>query len=177
MTNTTEQHLAEALAENERLRALLPPDLDPDLVARPGRCQPCNVYVGMPGDPDGYLLGKLPTPEWAAHVIHGLNAFDWDGQVSEGRKVLDLPMDDNNAEAPTVRAYLVALLAALWNDPGYFSGKYAFGNSDWPWDFYRALINAGLITATYDDGDLITCDQTEGDRLIAAAVAELGVAR
>lgn len=166
---------AELAAENERLRALLPPDLDPDLVARAGRCQPCNVYVGMPGDPDGYLLGKLPTPEWAAHIIHALNAFDWDGEVGEGRKILDLPMD---GDYPTVRAYLSALLAKLWSEFGSFTGKYGLGNIDWYRELYTALVRAEMVADTFDEGGLLArCDEAEAHRLIAAAIAELGVAR
>jgi hypothetical protein len=164
---TVEQQLAEALAENARLRALLPPDLDPDLVARAGRCQPCNLYIGMPGDPDGYLLGKLPTPEWAAHVIHALNAFDWDGQVGEGRKVLDVPMQPNDPGAPTIRAYLVELARIG------FQEKRPFGNSGWQHELWEALGAAGLMS--YTRGEPVDLDK--GYELIATAMAELAVAR
>ena len=42
-------------------------------------------------------------------------------------RVLDLPLDDNGAGAPTVRAYLIALLSALWRAETRFSGNHPFG--------------------------------------------------
>jgi hypothetical protein len=120
-------------------------------------------------------VGVMRSAELAAHVVRAVNAWEWGSEVTEGRKALDVPME---GRYPSVRAYLVALLATLWKDPGGFSGKYGIGDSGWPWDLYRALIRAELVGAAYyDDGDLKDCNSDEGDRLIAAAIAELGVAR
>lgn len=173
---TTEEQLADALAENARLRALLPPDLnDKGLVYRAGRCQKTNVYVHVVGDPDGYLLGKMPTPEAATHVIRALNAFDGGGEVSDGRKVLDLPMD---GDYPTIRDYLASILAKLWSEFGPFTGKYGIGNIDWYRDLYAALVRAEMVADTFDEGGLLARrDEAEAHRLIAAAIAELAVAR
>jgi len=165
--------IAEKNTEIARLTALLPPEPAPGQAWRVGTKCPMNLYAHADDLAErGEPVGVMRSPELAAHVVRAVNAWDWDAPVSEGRKVLDLPMD---GDYPTVRDYLVALLTALWKDPGYFSGKYGLGNSDWPWDFYRALIAAKLITATYDDeGGLAACYEPEGDRLIAAAIAELG---
>jgi hypothetical protein len=85
MTDTIEQQLAAANAriaqlaqENADLAALLPPALRPGLFFRLGNCQPGNVYVEEPGVDGGYLLGKIPTPEWAAHVVRALNTVQFD---------------------------------------------------------------------------------------------------
>lgn len=91
------------------------------------------------------------------------------------RTILDTPMADNDAGASTIRGYLVALLAAVWDRHEYFSGKYAFGNSGWHWDLYAALIKAGHIPGRFDEyGDVEDADRPAGDRLIAAAIQALG---
>ena len=93
------------------------------------------------------------------------------------REVLDLPMDelDNDAQALTIRGYLTALLARLWEDKEGFNGKRPFGNSGWEGDVYVALVKGGVIQGTLDeDGYLDECDDEGADALIAAAILELG---
>lgn len=92
------------------------------------------------------------------------------------RRVLALTLDEGNgADATDVRGYLVALLQELWKDPGYFRGDQAFGNSDWEYDLYKPLIRAGLVAGSFDSGGYVEKIDTEAaDRLIAAAIAELG---
>jgi hypothetical protein len=90
--------------------------------------------------------------------------------------VLACPMDDNDAGADTIRAYLVALLAELWKQGEGFGGKRPFGNSGWEYELYGALAKAGYVKATFDDGYLDDVDIKAGDRLIAAAIESLGVA-
>ena len=53
-------------------------------------------------------------------------------------------MESNDAEAETVRAYLKALLYAVWSKGEGFSGKRPFGNSGWEYDLYAALEPAGI---------------------------------
>lgn len=49
-----------------------------------------------------------------------------------GEEVLNIKLDgENDAGAETVRDYLKALLAALWNEGEGFSGKRPLGNSGW----------------------------------------------
>jgi len=91
------------------------------------------------------------------------------------QQVLDTPMIPNEADAATIRDYLIALLAKLWRDHAYFTGKRPFGTSGWECDLYAALIKAGHIEGSFDeDGYLDTSDDQAGDRLITAAIQALG---
>lgn len=180
---TIEQQLAAANAriarmaeENERLTALLPPLPAPGQVWRPGSKCLSNVYAHADGLAEqGEPVGVMRSAQLAAHVVQAVNAWNWDGEITEGRKVLDLPMD---GDYPTIRDYLTALLARLWSELGSFSGKYGLGDSDWYWTLYAALVHAGMVNGSLDeDGNLRSCDEAEAHRLIHAAIAELGVAR
>jgi hypothetical protein len=89
--------------------------------------------------------------------------------------VLDCPMDANDADASTVREYLSRLLAEVWTHADSFSGKRPFGNSDWQYEVYDALVDAGLLEGTRDeDGFLDEYDASEGEALILAAIEALG---
>ena len=76
----------------------------------------------------------------------------------EAQRVLTLPMQDNDAEAATIREYLVALLRQLWAEGEGFSGKRPFGNSGWEWDMYPPLIKAGLVAGRLDEEVFIDRD-------------------
>lgn len=90
------------------------------------------------------------------------------------QQILDLPMEDNDSGADTVRGYLVALLATLWQEGEGFGGKRPFGNSGWDWDLMRPLVKAGYITGKVDeDGFLDDCDDRAGRKLIAEAIDSL----
>ena len=91
--------------------------------------------------------------------------------------VLALPLKDNDSGETTVRGYLGALLLAVWKEREGFSGKRPFGNSAWEYDLYIPLVEAGLITGTFDeDGYVIECDCKTGDRLIDDAIREMSAA-
>ncbi len=92
------------------------------------------------------------------------------------RRVLDLPLPPNEPEADTVRDYLVCLVDAVWTQYDHFSGKRPFGTSGWKWDIYPALVKAGLIAGQLDSAGRAErgIDQLAADRLIMAAIAELG---
>lgn len=91
------------------------------------------------------------------------------------QQILDLPMENNDSGADTVRGYLVALLAEVWEHAESFSGKRPFGNSGWDWDLMLPLVKAGYITGKVDeDGYLDDCDDRAGQKLIAAAILALG---
>lgn len=90
-------------------------------------------------------------------------------------QVLALPMEANDSGADTVRGYLVALLAEVWEHTEGFSGKRPFGNSGWDWDLMLPLIKAAFITGTLDeDGYIEDCDDRAGKKLIADAIRHLG---
>lgn len=67
-----------------------------------------------------------------------------------GDEILDLPMEENDAGADTIRLYLKALLARVLLDYEGFSGKRPFGNSGWMHDLYRPLVTAGLVAGDED---------------------------
>ena len=91
------------------------------------------------------------------------------------RRVLDVPMWDNDAGAATIREYLIALLAAVWEQEESFSGKRPFGSSGWKSDLDAPLLCAGLVPGTlHSEGYVIDCDDEAADALITAAIAELG---
>jgi hypothetical protein len=90
-------------------------------------------------------------------------------------QVLATPMGDNDANAATIRGYLIALLATLWDEGAEFSAKRPFGNSGWENELYAPLAKAGHITGRFDeDGYLEDPDEQAGDKLLAAAIQALG---
>jgi hypothetical protein len=93
-------------------------------------------------------------------------------------RALGLYMRENDANASTVRDYLIALLAALWEEGQGFSGKRPFGNSGWRYDLYEPLGRAGLIQVTLDEvgyiDDFPDSERRRADRLIAAAIQAMG---
>jgi hypothetical protein len=92
------------------------------------------------------------------------------------RQALDLPMPDNDANATSIRSYLVELLAKVWEEGECFNGKRPFGNSGWEYDLFPPLITAGLVTGRLDeDGYVDDIDDRAATLLIAAAIRELGV--
>lgn len=88
-------------------------------------------------------------------------------------EVLALPMGENDAGAATVRDYLKALLSTLWDDGEGFSGKRPFGNSGWESELYAALVSAGAVEGTVDDGYLEDCDTGAARALIREAIKAL----
>ena len=90
------------------------------------------------------------------------------------QKVLDAPMEINDANATTVREYLTMLLVTLWTEEESFSGKRPFGNSDWSWDLVPALHNSGLLEGTLDSyGDLLF-DEAVYKTLVKDAIIFMG---
>lgn len=95
------------------------------------------------------MIRKLPDDD-QAHIRAALNA---DAVGLDGLPVLDLPMDDNDANAATIRGYFKAQLRALWTEQECFNGKRPFGSSGWDYDLDRALIRGGRVAGTIDDDD------------------------
>jgi hypothetical protein len=100
----------------------------------------------------------------------------YDISPSTARQILDLPLPKNDAEAATVRDYLVKLLSELWREEADFNSKRPFGIGDWQYDIYVPLIRAGLIAGSLDeDGDVSgDFEYRDADKVILAAIAELG---
>lgn len=81
------------------------------------------------------------------------------------REVLNLPLRENDAEAPTIQHYLHVLLSDLWTKGEDFNTKRPFGNSGWRQEVLNALVEGGLMT-----GDGTREDDYRGMDLIQAAV-------
>lgn len=122
------------------------------------------------GDYDGFPLERGATVT-AVHVETHRFEVEHTG-APDGALILDLPMRQNDAEAATVRGYLVALLRVAMGI------KSPFGNSGWVYDLYEALIRGGLIEARLDSDGLVedwgAVDEHEADRMIQAAIDALG---
>jgi hypothetical protein len=93
-------------------------------------------------------------------------------------QVLACPMRDNDADASTIREYLIALLAVVWDEGEGFSGKRPFGNSSWEYDLYAALVKAGWISIVYDESgyyvrEFEDAERRKANRLIAEAIQSL----
>ena len=94
--------------------------------------------------------------------------------MTTGKEILDIAMDDNDADAATVRDYLKALLTGLWEQGEGFSGKRPFGSSGWQLELYEALGRAGVVKAEEDeDGYIEVLEDGEADALILAAIEAL----
>jgi hypothetical protein len=91
-----------------------------------------------------------------------------------GKLVLMLHMQPNDANAETVRDYLIRLLILVWRDGEGFDGKRPFGNSGWEHELFTTLAKAGLIQASSDEDDYYDFDRSAGRDLIELAINELG---
>ena len=89
--------------------------------------------------------------------------------------ILDIEMQENDADAKTIRDYLKTLLRNLWSQGEGFSGKRPFGNSGWEFEIYKALVVAGAVKGEVDKeyGDLIDCNFSKANQLIFKAIEEL----
>jgi len=99
--------------------------------------------------------------------------------MTSPQEILATPMQQNDAEAATIREYLVGLTLGVWHEREGFSGKRPFGNSSWEYELYASLVAAGYVTATLDeDGyieELSGDEQRQADALIDGAIRYLGL--
>jgi hypothetical protein len=90
-------------------------------------------------------------------------------------EVLALPLEPNDSGADTVRGYLTELLRMLWREEAGFNSKRPFGYSDWVYDVYKPLINAGWVKGTLDeDGYVEEVDFRAADALMDEAIKAMG---
>ncbi len=91
-----------------------------------------------------------------------------------GLEILALPMDENDAQATSVKEYLRKLLMKLWEDGERFGGKRPFGNSGWEYELYKPLIAAGAVKGHLDrDGYIADVDADAAGALITEAIRAL----
>ena len=95
---------------------------------------------------------------------------------SEGVSILEVPMDPetNDAEATSIKDYLICLLSTLWYEDEGFSGKRPFGNSGWQYELYASLIKAGKVKGSLDEyGHVEDVNQDLCHELIVEAINAL----
>ena len=84
------------------------------------------------------------------------------------KDILEIKIEnDDFPKKTTIKDYLKRLLETVWEEQEMFSGKRAFGNSDWCYDLYIPLIKAGVIDGELDeDGYVNKCDNPKGHKII-----------
>ena len=92
-----------------------------------------------------------------------------------GTEVLAIPMQpENDAEASTIKEYLIKLLTELWEKGEGFSGKRPFGNSGWEYELYLPLLKAGAVSGKLDEeGYIQDVDTDAANTLIFDAIEAL----
>lgn len=90
------------------------------------------------------------------------------------KRLLDLPLPANDADAATVREYLIEMLRTFWSGGEDFV-KRPFGNSGWQYEIYGPMVAAGLVEGVLDeDGYVDDADTRAADALMDAAIQALG---
>lgn len=100
---------------------------------------------------------------------------------NEGLKILQAPMQENDAGAKTIGEYLIKLSQEVWSEGEYFSGKRPFGNSGWDNEIYIALAKNDFIKhkcevwgdKDADEVDYYEFDEKAGNKLINMAYKAL----
>ena len=95
--------------------------------------------------------------------------------------ILDIKMEENDADAETIRDYLKELLTQLWRKSETFSGKSPFGDSGWEYDLYKPIATNHLVDVDYfdenDDKDdwenIASFDEKKANKLIFDAIEQL----
>lgn len=82
-------------------------------------------------------------------------------------------MQENDANAKTIKSYLKKLLKLVWSEEQGFNGKRPFGNSGWQYEVYIALVKAELVDGTFDEWEEVEVDEREADKLILEAIKSL----
>lgn len=82
--------------------------------------------------------------------------------------ILDLKVVNQDI---TIRDYLKKQLYTLWIEQEQFSGKRPFGDSDWEYDVYSALVIAGIVRGKYDDEmGLEDVDEDSSHKIILSCI-------
>jgi len=67
------------------------------------------------------------------------------------KKISELEFDSSEMRlSVTIKEWLKELLCNVWKEKDGFSGKRAFGSSDWEYDVYNALAENGYIDGVID---------------------------
>lgn len=92
----------------------------------------------------------------------------------DSRKILNLPMEDNDADAATIGDYLAILLQTVLEEGESFSGKRPFGNSGWISELITPLVHNNLIDGSLDeDGNIIEASDEEAIELLCRCIDDI----
>lgn len=73
----------------------------------------------------------------------------------------------------TLKEYLKLIFSNLWAEGEEFNSKRPFGNSDWQWKVYEAMIREKVIEGTIDDyGDIQDFNEAEAGKIIIDYIRE-----
>ena len=88
--------------------------------------------------------------------------------------VLQIKMQENDADADTIGEYLSKLLSGVIVETEGFSGKRPFGNSGWYIDLVEPLVRAGVAKGEVDEewGGVDGYDYKEVDAVLTKAIKE-----
>ena len=93
------------------------------------------------------------------------------GEDDPAKRLLALPLPDNDSGASTVGGYLAEVLAWLWTGSGSYNGR-PFANTEWRRDVRSALSDAGLLAAL--PGREGALPDERADTLILGAIHAMG---
>lgn len=81
--------------------------------------------------------------------------------------VLNYRFDSDAGEGITIRDYLARVLLKFWDEGEGFNSKRPYGNSDWAWRLYEALVQGKFISGTLDsDGRIDTFNKNEANQFV-----------
>ena len=122
-------------------------------------------------------VGHTDPDETRKDVSHGCDGCCRPDLIKAGMnypEILRLRLDPNDADAATIREYLIKLVAKVWDEEECFSGKRPFGNSGWNSDLDKTLIKHGVVAGTFDsDGYVEEVNRAEVKDIIARTIQYL----
>ena len=89
---------------------------------------------------------------------------------------LEFTSSEMNDCEVTIRQWLRELLCRVWIEKNEFSGKRAFGNSDWEYELYDVLIQEGVVAGSVDEYGEVTISAHEAekaDKIILDIIVEV----
>ena len=90
------------------------------------------------------------------------------------KKILATKMQENDANAKTIKGYLKSLLCEVINEQEGFSGKRPFGNSGWFGELDEALVKGGWVEGELDeDGYIESVDSEKSHEIIIKCINSL----
>lgn len=108
--------------------------------------------------------------------VNELNSYTFskfvkvEDQREKWKKILSLPMGENDAAAKTVGEYFSELLVRLWREGEGFSAKRPFGNEEWDLPVYEAMIDGGYDIGVVEDDVAMGIEYETADEMLEKAI-------